>query len=108
MRKSIISDPEDLHHFIAQMIDHLNTAGFASKYAHARRAQALHRAEDILDIAEDGRNDYMERRRINGDIIRTVDSECVQRSKLRVDTRKWLLSKLHPDIYAERVQHQQR
>ena len=50
----------------------------------------------------------MERRRINGDIIRTVNSECVQRSKLRVDTRKWLLSKLHPDIYAERVQHQQR
>ena len=49
----------------------------------------------------------MERRRINGDIIRTVDRECVQRSKLRVDTRKWLLSKLHPDIYAERVQHQQ-
>ena len=37
----------------------------------------------------------------------TVDSECVQRSKLRCDTRKWLLSKLHPEIYGDRVQHQQ-
>jgi hypothetical protein len=77
------------------------------RYANARRALAIHWAEDIIEIAEDGRNDWVERRRANGEIIRTVDSEAVQRSKLRVDTRKWLLSKLHPEIYGDKVQHQQ-
>lgn len=83
-----------------------NIRGFASRYASARRAQCQHWAEEILEISEDGRNDWMERRRLDGTIIKTVDSECVQRSKLRVDTRKWLLSKLCPE-FADRVQHQQ-
>jgi hypothetical protein len=84
-----------------------NAGGFYEQYAIARRAQAHHWAEDIIQIAEDGTNDWMERRRANGELAKSVDSECVQRSKLRVDTRRWLLSKLHPDIYADRVQHQQ-
>ena len=83
-----------------------NAGGFAAPYAIPRRAQAHHWAEDIIQIAEDGTNDWVKRRRANGEIIKSVDSECVQRSKLRVDTRRWLLSKLHPDIYADRVQHQ--
>ena len=80
--------------------------GFSGGHARARRAQAIHWAEDIIDIAENSTNDWVERRRLNGEIIRTVDSKCVQRSKLRCDTRKWLLSKLHPDIYGDRVQDQ--
>jgi hypothetical protein len=82
-----------------------NAGGFSVPYAIARRAQAQHWAEEILEISEDGRNDWMERRRLDGTIIKTVDSECVQRSKLRVETRKWLLSKLAPE-FADRVQHQ--
>jgi hypothetical protein len=84
-----------------------NAGGFSLPYAVARRAQAHHWAEDIIEIAENSTNDWIERRRLNGEIIRTVDNECVQRSKLRCDTRKWLLAKLHPDIYGDRVQHQQ-
>lgn len=80
---------------------------YALRYANARRALAIHWAEDILEIAEDSKNDWIERRRLNGDIVKTVDNECVQRSKLRCDTRKWLLSKLHPEIYGDRIQHQQ-
>ena len=83
-----------------------NVRGYAARYATARRAQAQHWAEEILEISEDGHNDWMERRRLDGTIVRTVDSECVQRSKLRVDTRKWLLSKLCTE-FADRVQHQQ-
>ena len=33
----------------------------------------------------------------------TKNSESVQRSKLRVDTRKWLMSKLAPKKYGEKV-----
>lgn len=80
---------------------------FSLRYANARRALAIHWAEDIIEISEDGKNDWKERRRANGEIVSTVDAEAVQRSKLRVDTRKWLLSKLHPEVYGDRVQHQQ-
>jgi hypothetical protein len=48
----------------------------------------------------------MDRRRKDGSLIAKVDNECVQRSKLRIEARKWLLSKLHPDVYAERFIHQ--
>lgn len=32
-----------------------------------------------------------------------LNGEHVQRSRLRVDSRKWLLSKLHPSQYGERT-----
>jgi hypothetical protein len=79
---------------------------FTIMYALARRALADHWAEEILLIGDDGRNDYMDRLRRNGTIAREVDHESVHRSKLRCDNRRWLLSKLHPDMYAERIQHQ--
>lgn len=34
-----------------------------------------------------------------------LNGEHVQRSKLRSDNRKWLLSKLRPDRYGERIAH---
>ena len=42
---------------------------------------------------------------VSADAARKTDV-AMQRSKLRVDTRKWLLSKLAPE-FADRVQHQQ-
>jgi hypothetical protein len=79
---------------------------FTARYALARRAQGQHWAEEIMDIADEGQNDYMDRLRRDGKIDKKVDNECVQRSKLRIEARKWLLSKLHPDVYAERFLHQ--
>lgn len=79
--------------------------GFATRYARARMAQAQHWAEDIIDISENGTNDWMQRRLADGTITHIVNHEHVSRSKLRVDTRKWLLSKLVP-AFADKVQHQ--
>jgi hypothetical protein len=58
-------------------------------------------AEDILDIADNGRNDWMER---NGEDAAgwLLNGESIQRAKLRVDSRKWLLSKLAPKKYGDR------
>lgn len=68
---------------------------FAEQYARAREAQADTLADEILDIADDGSNDFMgEDEKYNGD--------AVQRSKLRVDARKWLAAKLQPKKYGER------
>jgi hypothetical protein len=60
-------------------------------------------AEDILDIADDSANDYMVRVARNGEEIRTVDHENVNRSKLRIETRKWLMSKLRPERYGDNM-----
>jgi len=73
--------------------------GFSDQYARARRAQALHWADEILDIADNGTNDWT----VNGRGLEVVDKDVVMRSRLRVDTRKWLLSKVLPKVYGDRV-----
>ena len=67
---------------------------FRDQYARAREAQADAIADEILDIADDGSNDFMgEDEKYNGD--------AVQRSRLRVDARKWFAGKLAPKKYGD-------
>ncbi|HCE6991259.1 TPA: hypothetical protein NOV39_001187 [Pseudomonas aeruginosa] len=65
----------------------------------AREAQADTLAEEILQIADDGSNDTY-----TDDEGRThVDYDHISRSKLRVDARKWLASKMAPKKYGDRI-----
>lgn len=75
---------------------------FRDQYARAREAQADAMADEILDIADDGTNDYVERERPDGSKFDAVDSEHIQRSRLRVEARKWLASKLLPKKYGDK------
>ena len=75
----------------------------SANFARARELGYLKMAEDLLDIADDGRNDYMLRKRGDDD-VEVVNHEHISRSKLRVDTRKWILSKMLPKVYGEKVQ----
>lgn len=68
------------------------------KYVRAREIQAELYATEIIDIADDGANDTY--RDDEGNII--VDHDVLGRSKLRVDARKWIVSKLLPKKYGER------
>lgn len=78
--------------------------GLSDRYARAKEAQADFMADEMLDIADDGRNDWMKRHQANGESVEVVNSEVIQRSKIRIDTRKWLASKLKPKKYADKVQ----
>jgi hypothetical protein len=72
------------------------------QYARAREAQADKMAEEILEIADDGKNDtYIDD---NGNV--RTDQDVVARSRLRVDARKWLASKMAPKKYGEKVQQE--
>lgn len=71
-------------------------------YARAREACADAIAEDIMRIADDGSNDWMEAN-ANDDPGWRANGEHIQRSKLRVDARKWLLSKIAPKQYGDRI-----
>lgn len=78
-------------------------ATFRQQYARAREAQADALFDEMLDIADDGTNDWMERRRQDGSTDEVLNSEHVQRSKLRIDARKWMASKLNPKVYGEKL-----
>jgi hypothetical protein len=70
--------------------------GFFPHYARAIELRAERWAEEIVEISDDMSKDQLP----DG----SIDHEHVQRSRLRVDTRKWLLSKLLPKKYGDRVE----
>ena len=59
-------------------------------------------AGQTLAIADDGRSDWIVRRRKDGTAEITIDHEDVSRSRLRVNSRRWLLSKVPPCLYGDR------
>lgn len=79
--------------------------GFAAQYARARDIGLDAMADELMEVADDARNDYMEREDPNNHGY-ALNGEHVQRSRLRVDSRKWYLSKMAPKRYGERTQHE--
>lgn len=70
---------------------------FAREYAAAREMQMTFLLEETLDIADDGAGDtYVDR-----EGKERVDYDAINRAKLRVDTRKWIVAKLAPKKYGE-------
>lgn len=61
---------------------------FDHAYAQAREMRAELWADEIIDIADEP----------------AKDMAAVTRARLRVDTRKWLLSKLLPKIYGDKLE----
>lgn len=78
---------------------------FEKQYARAKQEGTDAMAEELLDISDDGKNDWMEIWDKEGKNIVgwKVNGEAVQRSKLRADTRKWLMSKMKPKKYGDKI-----
>lgn len=76
--------------------------GFRDQYTRAKEESADAYAEEIADIADNGTNDWMETADPDNPGYR-LNGEHVQRSKLRIDSRKWLASKLKPKKYGEKL-----
>lgn len=75
---------------------------FSNMFTKAKLQQAELMAEDCIDIADDTSRDIITNK--YGDDV--CNSEFVNRSRLRVDTRKWVAAKLLPKMYgdAQRVE----
>jgi len=71
----------------------------AATYALAREARADRLAEEILAIADDGSNDTF----VDSGGEKRTDHDAIARSKLRVDARKWLASKMFPSKYGDKL-----
>ncbi len=74
---------------------------FRDQYAHARDMQADALFDEALEIADDISGDWF----TDKDGKKVVDHENIQRSRLRVDTRKWAAGKLAPKRYGDKLQH---
>jgi hypothetical protein len=57
-------------------------------------------AADIIEIADDSSGDI----ELDGEGKPRQNAEFMNRSRLRVDTRKWLMSKLAPKKYGDKQQ----
>ena len=77
----------------------------SDKYARAAEVRADVLFDELMDIADDGTNDWMERKTADGSTGETVlNGEHVQRSRLRIDARKWALSKMQPKKYGDKLE----
>ena len=74
--------------------------GFAAQYARARDMGIDSLADEILEIADDDTRDSY----LDADGGRKQNNSAIHRDRLRVDTRKWYLSKLAPKRYGQRVE----
>lgn len=70
---------------------------FSDLYARAKKDQVRALVEEILEISDDSSQDTREN--ANGDEV--CNSEWVARSRLRVDSRKWIAAKLVPRLYGD-------
>lgn len=71
----------------------------AERYARAKEAALDAMADDILAIADDGKNDTY----TDDDGNERTRSDVIARSKLRVDARKWIMSKLAPKKWGDKI-----
>lgn len=72
---------------------------FMQMYAQAKREQAAHMAEQIVEIADEPPQKIIDEKGIE-----RTDNGYVQWQRLRVDARKWIASKLLPDVYGDKLQ----
>jgi hypothetical protein len=73
------------------------------QYVLARDDLMEYWASDILEIADDGTQDTIPGLNKYGDEVMVPNHANVQRDRLRIDSRKWLLSRLKPKVYGDHL-----
>ena len=76
---------------------------FFNQYEQSCNIRAENMFDELNEIADDGTNDWMERENKDGTSYTVLNGEAVARSRLRVDTRKWYLSKVLPKKFGEKL-----
>lgn len=72
---------------------------FFDAYTRARDIRLDNMAEELEEIADDGSNDWMKNK--FGEEV--LNADHVARSRLRIETKKWILAKLKPRTYGEKI-----
>lgn len=75
---------------------------FFDQYVRAREVQTLLDEDEIQELADDSRNDWVERER-KGKVGLELDREHLERTRLRIDTKKWLMGKRNAKRFGKSV-----
>lgn len=75
---------------------------FLDKYTRARARQAETMLDEIIEISDDTSRDTVTIKKGDAE-IEVPNTEWILRSKLRVDSRKWAMSKLAPKKYGDKL-----
>lgn len=95
---------KDLNISVKSVFNWLNEyPEFLQRYARARENQADLLADEIIEIADDSTFDTKRIIGKGGVEVEVENTEWTNRSKLRVDARKWIASKLKPKRYGDKV-----
>jgi len=90
---------------VAKWLAH--NAEFREQYYFARRVAAELHIDEIFEIADDTSKDYVERVINKKDgtsyVEVVVDNEAIQRSRVRIDARKFYAAKMVPKLYGDKV-----
>lgn len=78
-------------------------AEFSGQYARARKIGYLVLAEEILDIADNPLLGIETKTKPDG-TVETTEGDMLGHRKLQVDTRKWMLSKMLPKVYGDKLE----
>ena len=70
------------------------------QYTRATNERASFIFEDILKIADSTEDDII----TNDDGVPITNHNVIQRDRLRVDSRKWMLGKMNPKKYSDKIQ----
>jgi hypothetical protein len=81
----------------------LDEEDFATRYARARVLQCEAWADRIYSEATTAKIGERTKSDADGKVIEITTGDTVERSRLAVDGMKWLLSKLHPKQYGDKV-----
>jgi len=73
-------------------------------YTRAKELQADYMVDEMQEIADNGTNDWMKKKGSNGEEYEVVNKEHINRSRLRIETRKWTAAKLKHRKYGDKLE----
>ena len=103
-----------------QWVNEDDPAGLSVRYAHARELGYRRMADEILELS-DKKGEWVEVQDLDVDgrplldadgmpilkkVFMPLNSDVIAHTRLQIDTRKWVLAKMLPKVYGEKVQQE--
>lgn len=83
-------------------------AAFRARYALAREILADGFVDELVEIADNSSDDWIEKKNASGEITGWQENgEAIRRSQLRIATRQWVAEKLRPKKYGAKAEPEQ-
>jgi hypothetical protein len=78
---------------------------FGDQYARAREIGYKLLADELIEIADTPEVGIKTKTNEKGE-VETVEGDMIEHRRLRVDTRKWMLARMLPKLYGDKVTHE--